>query len=421
MYAVTELELAEYSVKDITNSLNESYSVHTFAAPCAITKKSDRLKGRRAAIITDNRLLATTPPAFEGDGLDDLRASGRWTESSVPIDNASTCRNVAVYYGVAGASEGGECMANNERYLKLVFARAIADPTVPYVLCVDANIQEAQSAVIQTILRGSHMVNVRADRQPDTADVPTYCKGGITQPLTEGQAGCSNTDFVLANQAAINMIQDIELLWHDCDGLDHVPLQITFQSHGFQGTHDALNQGTHINVQNLIPLEDHQADALYCIVRAQCDHEANQMENTEDLGLAHLLWSKIAEVYLHTWAAILDPHDIDDCAHCIANRIIVHDRKRSAKYPTAFKSALRRIPALTRGVLAETAPKPNLSRLHRMTILASNAQAEVLSQLDRRCRHLALVATRLGKDLSTNFEARTLANKVKKHSSCSLG
>ena len=135
------------------------------------------------------------------------------------------------------------------------------------------------------------------------------------------------------------MIKDIQLLWEECDGLDHVPIQVTLDAKGFQGTHQALSPGTSINVEDLIPLDEAQANKLYQIVNCQCDHEVQTLYATDDLDIAHHTWSKIAETFLHTWAALQATDDIGDCAAPIASRIIQFDRKKSLKSQGIYKNA----------------------------------------------------------------------------------
>ena len=134
------------------------------------------------------------------------------------------------------------------------------DPSVPYLLLMDGNVQEEQSQLIHAIISGSHLINVRADRLPDTADQPTYCKGGIIANLTKGQNGCSNIDYAFTNETGNLMVKSIELLWHECEGLDHVPFQIILNANASQGTHNAIDKGTSINVDNLIELNEHTSE-----------------------------------------------------------------------------------------------------------------------------------------------------------------
>jgi ribonuclease HI len=79
-----------------------------------------------------------------------------------------------------------------------------------------------------------------------------------------------------------------------------------------------------------------------------------------------------------------------------------------------------KLPTLTRGKLAGTTTTPNMSRVHKLTVLASNFKAEALSKLDRQCRQLVLMAKRCGNEINGNFEARTLAEKVKRTASALL-
>ena len=125
------------------------------------------------------------------------------------------------------------------------------------------------------------------------------------------------------------------------------------------------------------------------------------MKNTEDCDTAHLMWSKIAETFLLTWALIESPQDIYDGAQHVAKWIIDHDRDVSTRSQATP-------PSLTRGFIADTITTPNTAKVHNLTVLASNYKAQALAKLDRQCKQLLLMSKRLQQELATNFEARSL-------------
>jgi hypothetical protein len=90
IYAITEVELSEFAVQDFRQTMEQNHFNTTYGMTCSITKESEKLRGRRVALINDDRIDAHIPVASDDDGLADLRASGRWTEISIPIGNANT-------------------------------------------------------------------------------------------------------------------------------------------------------------------------------------------------------------------------------------------------------------------------------------------------------------------------------------------
>ena len=69
-------------------------------------------------------------------------------------------------------------------------------------------------------------------------------------------------------------------MWTECDGLDHVPIQITIDANGYQGTHEEVQRGSTIDVDKLIDLTDEQANRLYLRVKHQCNQETDDITST---------------------------------------------------------------------------------------------------------------------------------------------
>ena len=114
------------------------------------------------------------------------------------------------------------------------------------------------------------------------------------------------------------MITRLDLLWEDCQGLDHVPFEITFNVKAYQGTHQAIQKGTRIDTDALVELTENEANSLYDIVLQQCHSERTTMDTTDNCDTAHHMWSKICETYLLTWARIEEPADIHQGADRVA-------------------------------------------------------------------------------------------------------
>ena len=73
-----------------------------------------------------NGIRTFCPDDDPNDGLDDLRKSGRWLETTAFLGNGSQAVTVAVFYGVAGASAvSSREHQQNERLLAAVLARPL--------------------------------------------------------------------------------------------------------------------------------------------------------------------------------------------------------------------------------------------------------------------------------------------------------
>ena len=273
----------------------------------------------------------------------------------MPISASGTYVTIGLFYGVSGASDGGECYVHNE-----ALARAMTDADVPYIFLTDANIQKQHSQILQAVIQGNHLIDVRADRYPDNPNQPTFCSGGITAPLTAGDSGCTPIDHVLTNASGNDMIQDLVDRWDLTKGLDHVPIDIIMNTQGHYGTHCALQAPTKIDVAALLKLNDSQVDFLYKEVRNQCDEEIEEMLNTSNLDTKHFMWSKVQEVFLHTWATLNHVDQLPTHASHIAHEIIYANRN-----PDACNSSDMRIPKLYRGTILNTREKQRCTQYQR--------------------------------------------------------
>ena len=174
-----------------------------------------------------NDINAEVPSADHTDGLSEPRKSGRWIEINFPINDSGQYFTIAVFYGVSGASaKASEAHRLNERLLSHAVARALAAEDAPYAILMDGNVTIEDSQVLKTTVRGSHLVNVYADRYPDKASTPTFRSGGIVHELVSGENYTSSIDHVLANFPANYLINDIHYRWDLTNGLDHVPIDV---------------------------------------------------------------------------------------------------------------------------------------------------------------------------------------------------
>jgi hypothetical protein len=108
-------------------------------------------------------------------------------EVIIPVGDGNKLCTLACYYGIAGASNGGDDCVINERLLAAALARACAAGDAPYLLCMDGNISVKASAIITDVINDAALIDLRADRHPTDAMQTTFKFGGIkTTPLVEG-------------------------------------------------------------------------------------------------------------------------------------------------------------------------------------------------------------------------------------------
>ena len=73
---------------------------------------------------------------------------GRWIETAVQTGDGGQAVYIASYYGISGASGGGNLRERNQSLLALALARASSFGRVPYILAGDFNEDPLESQVI---------------------------------------------------------------------------------------------------------------------------------------------------------------------------------------------------------------------------------------------------------------------------------
>ena len=93
----------------------------------------------------------------------------------------------------------------------MAISRAVPVKDAPYLLCMDGNVTAEQSIKLRNNHRLGNLGNVWNDRNPAQQDHPTFKPSGIADPLVMDEAGTSAIDFILTNDAASVLINDINL------------------------------------------------------------------------------------------------------------------------------------------------------------------------------------------------------------------
>ena len=224
---LTEYELVEYAVKDARKTFRERGKALFLGASASITKKNDKIRGRRVAASMDQSIRPIFPEITLDDGVEELRQSGRWLELQIPIGNGSHHVTIAVFYGIAGASAKGAAYELNERLLASATARALAAGDAPYILLMDGNIQVDDSATLSSVVKGSNLIDVAAELSFVQSTTMTLQAGGIKTRYPD-ETGTSAIDHVLANEAGFLTIETFTYDWDYAitRNLDHVPIDL---------------------------------------------------------------------------------------------------------------------------------------------------------------------------------------------------
>ena len=326
--ACTELELLEAAVVDFRQTCRDNGKVATLGEPANISKQSSRIRGRRVGIISRHARL-DCPASHPADGLDELRRSGRWIEVIIPVGEGNKLCTLACFYGIAGASSGGDECVVNERLLAAALSRACAAGDAPYLLCMDGNISAKASAIITAVTNDAALIDLRADRDPVNASQPTFKFGGIkATPLTEGEVGTSAIDFWFANEAANCLVSAVQVRWDLCEGCDHVPMDVLLNIEAYNDIIDVVEKPSQITTANLVKLDDDTLNDLYCRVRTEGAKHFERLCSTCNPTVAHRQWSILCEVFLHAWQTIGDPKDraqIDNAVNYASAHFEAHD------------------------------------------------------------------------------------------------
>jgi len=92
-----------------------------------------------------------------------LSDSGRWVEVTLPTSKKGHYLTVANYYGIAGASQGGEDFRCNEWFLAAAGRRAASFHNHPYFLIGDCNDSITHSKVMAALTEQHILYDVAAE------------------------------------------------------------------------------------------------------------------------------------------------------------------------------------------------------------------------------------------------------------------
>ena len=106
------------------------------------------------------------------------------------------------------------------------------------------------------MLKSSILVDLYSDKHDNTERAPTFKSNGISEPLKAGEKGTSSIDYAFANQAGVDVVDDITLNWAMAiaEGLDHVPIDVTLSDHAFRRYIDVLVPILPIKIDELVVL-----------------------------------------------------------------------------------------------------------------------------------------------------------------------
>jgi len=126
----------------------------------------------------------------------------------------------------------------------------------------------------------------------------------------------SSIDYAFANQAGVDVVDDITLNWEMAieEGLDHVPIDVTLSDHAFRRYIDVLVPILPINIDELVILTQPRKQLLYSKIRDRYMVNVTKMQQTNDPNIAHEQWSIVAENFLRAWALLDDKDDDLDTA-----------------------------------------------------------------------------------------------------------
>ena len=375
---LTEYELVEYAVKDARTTFRDRGKTLLLGASTNITKKDDKIRGRRVAASMVKNIRPILPEFTLDDGIDELRQSGRWLEMQIPIGNGAHHLTIAVYYGIAGASARGAAYELNERLLACATARALAAGDAPYILLMDGNIQIEDSTILTAVLRGSDLIDVAAETTWSQNTTMTYQKGGIETPFPE-ESGTSAIDHVLANEAGFLTVESLTYDWDYaiCHNLDHVPINVGLTDKAFSAVINKYIPVLPIDTDSLCKLTENTKNRLYNAVRNAYKTDLAQLKETSDPTTAHERWSKLAENSLRAWAYMNDEEDDVDSA--VIAMMYSDDDLSSHTSGTKPKHTRR-------GHLRLTRPTPAIAKLVNGSMTAASHTAEALAKTIARAK-----------------------------------
>ena len=147
----------------------------------------------------------------------------------------------------------------------------MAAQDAPYILLMDANVDEDDSYVLRNAVRLSQITNVLEDRNASEVKQPTFQLHGILEtPIPLEQSGTSTIDYVFANAAANLLIVKAEQSWELTEGLGHVPLYIEVDVKVAKYFKQVASSVDNINVARLAELNDVESNLLYNFVKHTC-------------------------------------------------------------------------------------------------------------------------------------------------------
>ena len=222
---LSEIDLPDYQMREV----NETLSLHGwqryYGRVIDIATEQGKRRGRRVMTAIQS---PKDPVIIIGESDPDrlfLLDTGRWIETTIMLKDGSHL-SIANIYGVSGASGKSHEYVENEILLAAAVRRAGKMRDHPYYIVGDFNTDTKNSKVLLKAMQESILFDIGAEWAPEGEDPQrTYSKDTIQ----EGMAGPGKTriDLVMANMIGCRILEDIEYLYAEAQGFDHLPIKIT--------------------------------------------------------------------------------------------------------------------------------------------------------------------------------------------------
>ena len=189
----------------------------------------------------------------------------------------------------------------NARLLNIALARAIQFRNTPYFLIGDINVDPATSISIKTCVTLGLITDVARDRAHDNEDVQsTFCRQGVTIGMSG--PGTTRIDVILSNRCGGSCIENLEYLWKESTGYDHVMMAVTLSMDAFSAKALQLTKPIKINLDDILELlKQKKLNDLEHLLRNHWSLYAAAFDdyiNNKDINGAHRIWCLAMETFL---------------------------------------------------------------------------------------------------------------------------
>ena len=286
---------------------------------------------------------------------EELRATGRWHEAAIPVENGRTVVYVASVWGHSGSSSDAALRRVNESLWANSILRMLSMGDVPYFLCGDFNCAFSESRVL-TMSKASGKVVDLAEMWNQT--VPTFCRTGPRQGVTG--PGITRIDCILGNRVAAAAVQSFTPRY-DLVVADHLPLEVRLDVSVFSVKHRIFEKPRGLISADTVALSQAENELLLDRTFLKVEPMFVQSISSQRLQEAHDLWCRAAHDY---------------CRGVVG------------KAPLPLAKACRR------GVVPRFVEQPVAAKVLSVTHGAITSREQTLAKLGRRFREYSIKRTR---------------------------